>query len=100
MPTRTMLHIHVIDELKTGGAQTHLITMLRQVADRRDIEHRAVMLFGDGDLSCQIPDLGIPVDILYLRPFVKIYRFSAAVQELRTLFEKWPPRLVDAHLSW
>lgn len=25
-----MLHVHVIDELRTGGAQTHLITMLRE----------------------------------------------------------------------
>jgi glycosyltransferase involved in cell wall biosynthesis len=95
-----MLHIHVIDELKTGGAQTHLITMLREVAGRRDIEHRVVTLFGDGELSGQIRDLGISVDVLDLRPFLKSYRFFAAVRELRTLFGKWRPDLVEAHLTW
>jgi glycosyltransferase involved in cell wall biosynthesis len=95
-----MLHIHVIDELKVGGAQTHLITMLREVCERRDIRHRVVTLFGDGELSAQIRDIGIPVDVLDLGPFLQKRRFLAAARELQTLFEQWQPDLVEAHLTW
>ena len=98
--TRTMLHIHVIDEMKIGGAQTHLITMLRQVTHRYDINHRVVVLFGEGELSGQIRDLGIPLDVLDLRPFLKHYRCLSAVRELQRLFDKWRPDLVEAHLTW
>lgn len=95
-----MLHIHVIDELKIGGAQTHLITMLREVSERQEINHRVVTLFGDGELSGQIREFGIPVDVLDLRPLLKSYRFFSAVRELRALFCKWQPDLVEAHLTW
>jgi glycosyltransferase involved in cell wall biosynthesis len=95
-----MLHIHLIDELKIGGAQTHLITMLRQVNGRRDIQHRVVTLFGDGELSAQIRDLGVPVDVLDLRPLLQERFFLAAARELQTLFEQWQPDLVEAHLTW
>jgi glycosyltransferase involved in cell wall biosynthesis len=94
-----MLHIHVIDELRVGGAQTHLITMLREVR-RRDIKHRVVTLFGDGELSAHIRKLGIPVDVLDIRNHLKKRRFLAAVDELKELFQKWRPDLVEAHLTW
>jgi glycosyltransferase involved in cell wall biosynthesis len=95
-----MLHVHVIDELRTGGAQTHLITMLREAVKHPCIEHHVVSLFGDGELSGEIRALGIPVRILDLRPCLRRRRFLAAVGQLQTLFVDLQPDLVEAHLTW
>jgi glycosyltransferase involved in cell wall biosynthesis len=96
----SMLHVHVIDELRTGGAQTHLITMLREAVGIPGIEHRVVSLFGDGELSGDIRGLGIPVHVLDLRPHLRGRRFLAAAGELRCLFKELRPDLVEAHLTW
>jgi glycosyltransferase involved in cell wall biosynthesis len=95
-----VLHIHVIDELKTGGAQTHLITMLREAVTFPGIQHHVVCLFGDGELSEEIRRLGIQVHILDLRPYLRKRRFMAAVAELQKLIETTRPDLVEAHLTW
>jgi glycosyltransferase involved in cell wall biosynthesis len=95
-----MLHVHVIDELRTGGAQTHLITMLREAAKCSSIEHRVVSLFGDGELSAEIRDLGISVHVLDLRPFLRKRKFLAAASQLRILFKELHPDVVEAHLTW
>lgn len=97
---RRMLHVHVIDELRTGGAQTHLITMLREAVTRTGIEHHVVTLFGDGELSGEIRGLGIPVSVLDLRPFFRRRRFLAAAGQLQRLFAELHPDVVEAHLTW
>jgi 1,4-alpha-glucan branching enzyme len=95
-----MLHVHVIDELRTGGAQTHLITMLREAVKYPGIDHQVVSLFGDGELSGEIRDLGVPVHILDLRPHFRQRHFLAAANQLRTLFTELRPDVVEAHLTW
>jgi 1,4-alpha-glucan branching enzyme len=95
-----MLHIHVIDELRTGGAQTHLVTMLREAVTHRGIEHHVVTLFGDGPLSAEIRALGIRVHILDLRPHFEERRFLQATVQLRELFTELRPDVVEAHLTW
>ena len=95
-----MLHVHVIDELRTGGAQTHLITMLREAVKYPSIEHHIVTLFGDGELSEEIRDLGLQVHVLDLRPHFRKRRFYAAILEVQTLLENLRPDLVEAHLTW
>lgn len=95
-----MLHIHVIDELRTGGAQTHLITMLREAVTHRGIEHHVVTLFGDGPLSAEIRDLGIRVHVFDLRPKFKERRYLDATAQLRALFTELRPDVVEAHLTW
>ena len=95
-----MLHVHVIDELRTGGAQTHLITMLREAAKYPGIEHHVVTLFGDGELSEEIRDLGLQVHVLDLRPHFRKRKFFAAIFEVQALLENLRPDLVEAHLTW
>src|SRR5579863_5466508 len=95
-----MLHVHVIDELRTGGAQTHLITMLREAAKYPGIEHHVVTLFGDGELGEEIRDLGIQVHVLDLRPYFRKRKFFAATLEVQTLLENLRPDLMEAHLTW
>jgi glycosyltransferase involved in cell wall biosynthesis len=95
-----VLHLHVIDELRTGGAQTHLITMLREAITFPGMEHRVVCLFGDGELSAEIRRLGIPVHVLDLRPHFRERKFPTAAKELQKLMEALRPDLVEAHLTW
>ncbi len=97
---KDQLHVHVIDELRTGGAQTHLITMLREAVTLRGIKHHVVCLFGDGELSGEIRDLGIQVHVLDLRPYFRKRKFLAASAEIQTLVETLRPDLVEAHLTW
>ena len=95
-----MLHLHVIDELRTGGAQTHLITMLREAISFPDVEHHVVSLFGDGELSEEIRSLGVQVHILDLRPHFRKRKFLAAAAEVQKLIGALQPDLVEAHLTW
>jgi len=95
-----VIHIHVIDELRTGGAQTHLVTMLREAVMFPGIEHHVVCLFGEGELSGEIRSLGIQVHVLDLRPHFRKRKFLAASSELQNLIETLRPDLVEAHLTW
>jgi glycosyltransferase involved in cell wall biosynthesis len=95
-----VIHVHVIDELKTGGAQTHLVTMLREAVMFPGIEHHVVCLFGDGELSGEIRSLGIQVHALDLRPHFRKRKFLAASAELQKVIETVQPDLVEAHLTW
>jgi glycosyltransferase involved in cell wall biosynthesis len=95
-----MVYVHVIDELRTGGAQTHLITMLREAAQHGGVQHHVVSLFGDGEISARIHELGIPLHLLDLRPYFRRRQFLAAAGALQTLFEGLQPDLVEAHLTW
>jgi glycosyltransferase involved in cell wall biosynthesis len=94
------LHIHVIDELKTGGAQTHLVTILRESLARYQFEHRVVSLFGDGPIGDQIRDLGVPTDVFEFREYFERKRFLAVGHVLEDLFRQHRPELVEAHLTW
>jgi 1,4-alpha-glucan branching enzyme len=95
------IHVHVIDELRTGGAQTHLITMLREALKYPGIGHHVVTLFGDGELSEEIRGLGgVQLHVLDLRPHFRKRKFFAAIHEVQLLMENLRPDLVEAHLTW
>ncbi len=95
----SFLFLHLIDELKVGGAQTHLLTLLR-AAHRYPYRHKVVSLFGTGPLQSEIEALGIEVIVLDLRPFLQKRRYFACVAELLSLLKKEKPQIVEAHLSW
>lgn len=95
-----MVHVHVIDELRIGGAQTHLVTMLRALLPDPRIEHHVVCLFGNGELSDQFCSLGIQVHILDFRPYFRNGHFLLASRELQKLFRELRPDMVEAHLTW
>lgn len=95
-----MLHLHVIDELRTGGAQTHLLTMLREAVKAPGIEHRVVSLFERGELAGAVEQLGIPVQSLQLRPLFEQRRFFSALARMEDLIGEIRPDLVEAHLTW
>lgn len=95
------LVVHVIDELKVGGAQTHLATVLAEsMRALPNVRHRVLSLFGDGPIGGRIRDMGIHVDLLDLRPHFAKGRFGPAADELRRRFRRVRPDVVEAHLTW
>jgi L-malate glycosyltransferase len=95
------LIVHVIDGLRVGGAQTHLVTMLRQAMTAYPhIKHRAISLFNDGPIGDQLRDLGVPVDVLDVGPYFAKRRFLGASRVLADLLRDHRPDLVEAHLTW
>jgi len=92
--------VHIIDELKLGGAQTHLVTMLRYSQQVYPFDHYVVSLFGDGPVGDTLRELGISVTTLNLRPHFERWRFDVAVGEIKSCLEQLHPDLVEAHLSW
>lgn len=96
-----MKHLHIIDEIRVGGAQTHLITMLHEI--RRvapHIEHRVLSLFGDGDLHGAFEEAGATVEVLNLGELLGQKRVFRAAAGIRAVIERERPDLVEAHLTW
>ena len=97
---RRPLILHLIDEFKVGGAQTHLVTVLASALSARSVDHHVVGLFGDGPIAGRLRELGVRVDVLDLRPLFARRRFLAAAGVLETLIAEARPDVVEAHLSW
>jgi glycosyltransferase involved in cell wall biosynthesis len=92
--------VHIIDEMKVGGAQTHLLTMLRYLRKNHQFQHHVISLFGDGIIADQLRDLGVEVIILDCRDELRRKRFDLAVNQIRVQLKRLRPDLVEAHLTW
>ncbi|MDB5352382.1 MAG: hypothetical protein JWN86_3629 [Planctomycetota bacterium] len=98
VPTRMT---HMIDELKVGGAQTHLLTMIKQSALRYpEVEHRVLCLFGEGPFGERLRGAGVAVDVVDLRPLLARRRFLGAARVLEGRLREHRPDVVEAHLTW
>jgi len=99
-PTATV-NIHVIDELKVGGAQTHLVTVLREIVRcESPSRHLVVSLFGGGGIEDDLRQLGIEVQALDFRDAFQRRRFLEPSRSLLRIFRERRPQLVTAHLTW
>ena len=93
--------VHLIDELKVGGAQTHLVTMLIEaLIAYPHVRHHVIGLFGDGSIGDQVRGMGVGVDVVDIRPFLARREFIAAASEIRKQIERHRPDIVEAHLTW
>src|SRR5690606_30896366 len=70
--------VHIIDELRIGGAQTHLVTMLRYAVQRYPIRHHVISLFGDGPIGHELRDMGVETIALNLHLELTRRRFDEA----------------------
>jgi glycosyltransferase involved in cell wall biosynthesis len=96
-----MKHLHIIDEIRVGGAQTHLITMLHQIRKvAPDVEHRVLSLFGDGNLHEAFEQAGATVEVLKLTETLRNRQVFRAAAEIQKVIERERPDLVEAHLTW
>jgi glycosyltransferase involved in cell wall biosynthesis len=93
--------LHIIDELKIGGAQTHLETMVRCAREEHaDVSHRVVSLFGGGAIAERLSGAGVEVDDLALGDVVRARRYPTATRVLRRFITEYRPDVVEAHLTW
>jgi glycosyltransferase involved in cell wall biosynthesis len=92
--------VHIIDELKVGGAQTHLLTILRHLKEHYAFSHHVISLFGSDACEAALKELGIPTITLNLRPFLQRNRYDLAVSEIGKYLRTLEPDLVEAHLTW
>lgn len=94
------LIVHIIDELQVGGAQTHLVTMIREARRRYDLDHFVIGLFGDGPIARELEALGVGVEALDLRPLFARRRFPAAAEAIGRRLRDLRADVVEAHLTW
>lgn len=92
--------VHIIDELKVGGAQTHLLTMLRYLKKERHYKHTVISLFGTGSIEDELHAIGVRVVIMDIREELGHYRIDKIIRKIRVQLLKLEPDLVEAHLTW
>ena len=93
--------IHFIDELKMGGAQTHVYTMCAENL-KRNPKHNitVVSLFGDGELRERFEELGVKVKVFDFRVLLSKKKYFNIVKQIRIFLKKKKPRVVITHLTW
>lgn len=93
--------IHFIDELKIGGAQTHLFTMCREnLILYPNHEIIVVSLFGDGEISDWFKKETIPVKVFDFRNLMKERSFVRIIKDLYHFLSIESPDIVISHLTW
>jgi len=92
--------VHFIDELKVGGAQTHLASILSRSMLLAPYRNRVVGLFGDGPYAERYRELGVPVEVLDLRPLFARRKFVSAARMIETVLREHQPDVFVANLTW
>jgi len=95
-----VLVLHIIDDLKVGGAQTQLTDVLREATRSYSAQHLVLSLFSDGKVGDDLRALGIRVEVLDLKPLFLRRRFWAASGIIEKRIRELAPAIVEAHLTW
>lgn len=91
--------VHLIDTLAIGGAQTHLLTILRCV-DRSRYSHVVYSLTDELDIGREIEGLGIKVVSLNLQEPLKKKRWIVAIRTISKMLKDEKPDVLETHLTW
>lgn len=91
--------LHLIDTLAIGGAQTHLLTILK-CADREKYCHVVYSLTDEFDIGREIESLGIKVLSLDLQDPLKKKRWVIVVRAISKTLKDEKPDLLETHLTW
>lgn len=93
--------LHFIDEIKMGGAQTHLLTIVKEmlVQHPNDIQ-KVVVLFEDDLLSDKFREIGVEVECLNLRNYFASKSYFKIISILKQYLKKEYPQVVETHLTW
>jgi glycosyltransferase involved in cell wall biosynthesis len=92
--------VHVIDEFKPGGAQTHLVTILKEMHRRDDANHEVWCLLEDGHIGDQLRYLSIPTKSFDLRELLQKKKYLRIISKLRREILASRPDVIEAHLTW
>jgi glycosyltransferase involved in cell wall biosynthesis len=82
--------LHVIQELRTGGAERLVVTLAEGA---RSAGHEVATASAPGALAREIPGTAFPVPLVRRHP----WRLPAAAWALRRALRAWHPDLVHAH---
>ena len=91
--------VHVIDEVAIGGAQTHLLTMIKSLKEHYDFDHQVVSLFGDGILASRFEDLEAPVQRLNLEDKLRKRHFLSIISKIKESLSEFDSPVVECHLT-
>lgn len=91
--------VHLIDTLGIGGAQTHLLTILK-CADRAKYCHVVYSLTDELDIGKEIESLGIKALSLNLRDPLNKKRWIIVIRTISEMLKKEKPDLLETHLTW
>ncbi len=91
--------VHLIDTLAIGGAQTHLLTILKCV-DRQRYSHVVYSLTDEFDIGREIDSLGIKVLSLNLQGPLKKKRWFLVIRGVLKMLEAERPDILETHLTW
>lgn len=92
--------VHIIDELRLGGAQTHLLTMLEASKSRTDIRHSVICLFGENELQELFNSLQIDVHLLRSQLQIQRKRYFSVVGLIKERLSELKATHVECHLTW
>ena len=93
--------VHAIDEMKMGGAQTHLLTIIKEIKRQHPEDvHVLVVLFDDTQFKKELKELAIEPILLDLRPLFKKRQFLKAYKKIKDLLQSLEPQVVETHLTW
>lgn len=91
--------LHLIDTLAIGGAQTHLLAILK-CADREKYSHVVYSLTNELDIGREIENLGIKVISLNLQESLKAKRWGVVVRVISKMLKDEKPAILETHLTW
>lgn len=93
--------LHFIDEIKMGGAQTHLLTIVKEmlIQHPNDIQ-KVVVLFEDDSLSDKFREIGVEVECLDLRNYFATKSYFKIISILKKYIKNENPNVVETHLTW
>lgn len=91
--------VHLIDSLAIGGAQTHLLTILKCI-DRKKYFHIVFSLTDNMDIAKEIESLGIKAISLNLQESLKKKRWTVVIREVSKMLKEERPVLLETHLTW
>ncbi|MEK6732736.1 MAG: glycosyltransferase family 4 protein [Candidatus Omnitrophota bacterium] len=91
--------VHMIDSLAIGGAQTHLLTILK-CANRKSYTHTVFSLTGELEIGREIEELGIGVISLNLQEALKKRRWGAAICTITKMLKDERPDILETHMTW
>lgn len=91
--------VHLIDSLGIGGAQTHLLTILKCI-DREEYFHVVFSLTDNMDIAKEIESLGIKAISLNLQESLKKRRWTEVIRAVSKMLKEERPDLLETHLTW
>ena len=93
--------LHSIDELKMGGAQTHLLTIIRELNKQHpNDEHCILILFGNNQFEVETEKLKVDVVELNLETLFQKRQFLKAFFKIKYQLKILEPDVVETHLTW